>query len=104
MSGGMEDTARYYRHAEQKSELLRLVSEYESKTVLDAMYKSYIECYNRENLQRNHPSREVYGQILEHARLWNMAVEQINKTKTGGVDGQQQPAGLLELECPAQSL
>ena len=74
----------------------------ERETIIDAMHKSYLEYSGRIGMKRNHPSREVYGAILEHAQLWNIAVQELNKN--GGQDAEQHHnAGLLELNSSAQS-
>lgn len=73
MGGGMEDTAKYYRR--QSPGL-----EQERESIIDAMHKSYLEYSGRTgNKKRLHPSREVYGSILDHARLWKIAVDVLNK-------------------------
>ena len=67
-----------------------MISERES--VIDAMHKSYLEYSGRVGMKRNHPSREVYGAILEHAQLWNIAVQELNRD--GGQDAELHSAGL----------
>jgi hypothetical protein len=78
MSGGMEDCAKLFKEEEHKT------TKYDYEKVIDAMHKSWLEYAGKNGMKRNHPSREVYGQLLEHARLWKIAVEELNKV--GGVN------------------
>ena len=49
----------------------------EIERVIDAMYESWLEYSGRSDSQRRHPSREVYGEILKHAQLWNLTAEAV---------------------------
>ena len=96
MGGGMEDTAKYYRR--QSPGL-----EQERESIIDAMHKSYLEYSGKMGRKRNHPSREIYGQILDHCQIWNIATAALNK-QDGGTDAELHSAGLPELDSPAQSV
>ncbi len=50
---------------------------HETERVIDVMYESWIKYSSRENSRRKHPSREVYGEILKHAQLWNLTAEAV---------------------------
>ena len=81
MSGGMEDCGKLF---ESETEKQNTVNAYDYEKVIDAMHASFMEYAGKTGKQRNHPSREVYGAILDHARLWKLAVEALNKD--GGTD------------------
>jgi hypothetical protein len=49
----------------------------EVERVIDMMYEDYIDYSGNKDKKRKHPSREEYGQIIKHAKLWNMASKQI---------------------------
>ena len=49
----------------------------ETERVIDVMYESWIKYSGQEKRQRKHPSREVYGEILKHAQLWNLTAEAV---------------------------
>ena len=74
----------------------------ERETIIDAMHKSYLEYSGRIGMKRNHPSREVYAAILEHAKLWNIAVQELNKPN-GGQDAEQHHDSELLSNSSAQS-
>jgi len=48
------------------------------------MYESWIKYSGQEKRQRKHPSREVYGEILKHAQLWNLTAMEAIKQISGG--------------------
>ena len=98
MSGGMEDCAKMRKEDETKQ---NTVSAYDREKAVDAMHKSYLEYSGRISMKRNHPSREVYGAILEHAQLWNIAVQELNKN--GGEDAEQHHNSELLSNSSAQS-
>ena len=73
MSGGMETCGHLF-------ETRQTVNSDDREKVIDAMHQSFLEYSGRTgNKKRLHPSREVYGSILDHARLWKIAVDVLNK-------------------------
>ena len=58
----------------------------ETERVIDVMYESWIKYSGQEDSQRKHPSREVYGEILKHAQLWNLTAMEAIKQIGGGED------------------
>ncbi len=59
-----------------------MVQNKELEHVIDIMYDSWLDYAGNKDKQNHHPSREVYGQIIKHAQLWNKAVKELN----GGAD------------------
>jgi hypothetical protein len=53
----------------------------ETEYVVDSMYKSWLEFSDNKDKKRGHPSRKTYGQIIKHAQLWTIVVQELEKAK-----------------------
>lgn len=62
----------------------------ETEKVIDIMYESWLEYSDLTDKKCKHPSRKVYGQILKHAQLWNLAAQETIKQRSGGEDEPEQ--------------